>query len=528
MYYNNKVYTITQSFQMKRSALILQTVDNNKNEKLIENNQSDEFDRVHKFNLNLQWFMFFGLVLQAIAIQGLDYGIIVASYVGPVLLVSTFVYFLQFNQWLKGLIIGSIGVASSVAMMLATGGEDRLFLTFYITLMMIGLYFKVSLIVTYAILSNIVMIIFYTIQPEVVLPSANTQDFLSYLVLYNLAIVVLYTIAKWGNEYINEAKESKESAEQKAQQIKEVFDLLKESNLTMNKDLDGLRESTINLKDVSESINLASSEMASAISEEAVSLQSLHVKTQENNENLKDIKQSSETIASKAQESVALITTNEQQLEDTTKQMQDITDTVKSVSTNMNDLNEQLEGIDDIFEGLLAISSQTQLLALNASIEAARAGDQGKGFAVVAEEVRKLSELSKENVDQASTLISNIKRTKDETLNRVKFGEETTNVGMTLISEVYSGVKQTLGFVSEVQNLMENETHNINSLSTSFVSMEQQLEEISAIAEEQAASIQEVQATIEEETSQIRKIDDVVQNIANTSELLAQQVKSQN
>lgn len=495
-----------------------------------EINESDNNDtgvnRVHLFNVRLQWLIMFGLFLQATAIHGFAYGSLVLLYVGSVSVVSTIIYRITFNQWFKSLVIGSSSMVSMVLMMIATGGASHLFLALYITLMMVGLYFKVSLIGAYALLSNSVMIVFYSIQPTMVLPETDARSFISYLVLYNVAIAVLYTIAKWGNEYIDSAKASRDAAEASSKQISELFDLLKQSTVTMNTDLDGLRASTTSLTDVSESINTASSEMASAITEEATNLQQLHTQTQENNAHLTDIKTSSDEITNKAHESVSLMTTNEQQLDETTKQMQTITNTVSSVSDNMDVLNKHLAGIDDIFEGLLTISSQTQLLALNASIEAARAGEQGKGFAVVANEVRKLSEMSKENVDQASALIADIKQTKDETLSQVASGEQATAAGMILISDVHKGIKQTLGFVSEMQTLMVNESHNINSLSTSFTSMERQLEDISAIAEEQAASIQEVQATIEEETTQIKHIDDVVKNLAQTSELLATQVEN--
>lgn len=485
-----------------------------------------EMNRVHLFNVRLQWLIMIGLVLQATALSGFSYGLTVLLYVGSLSVITTIVYLIRFNQWFKGLIIGSSSMVSMILMMVATGGASHLFLALYITLMMVGLYFKVSLIVAYALLSNIVMGVFYSIQPAMVLPASDVRSFLSHLVLYNVAIVVLYTIAKWGNEHITAAKASQDDAEASAKQIAELFDVLKQSTLTMNSDLDGLRTSTTSLSDVSESINTASSEMASAITEEAMSLQQLHTRTRENNDHLNEIKTASDEIATKAHESVALMETNDQQLDETTKQMQTITDTVGLVNTNMHTLNSHLDGIDTIFEGLSTISSQTQLLALNASIEAARAGEQGKGFAVVANEVRKLSEMSAANVHQASALIADIKRTKDETLNQVVSGKQATETGMALISNVSDGVKKTGSFISRMHELMDAESHNINSLSISFTSMEQQLEDISAIAEEQAASIQEVQATIEEETSQIKHIDDAVKHLAETSARLAKHVEN--
>ncbi|WP_439096846.1 methyl-accepting chemotaxis protein [Bacillus massiliigorillae] len=99
-----------------------------------------------------------------------------------------------------------------------------------------------------------------------------------------------------------------------------------------------------------------------------------------------------------------------EQLVDQTMNMSDIDESVHDISKDITILLQILEQMQSIVQMVTSIADQTNLLSLNASIEAARAGEQGRGFSVVAEEVRKLSEDTKNSVSNVANLISNTNR----------------------------------------------------------------------------------------------------------------------
>ena len=166
-----------------------------------------------------------------------------------------------------------------------------------------------------------------------------------------------------------------------------------------------------------------------------------------------------------------------QTVETAKQQMMKISDSTSRIAELTNKLSKQSEEIGQITKVITAITDQTNLLALNAAIEAARAGEHGKGFAVVADEVRKLAEESNKSAGQIVALTNDIQT-------------DTRNVA--------DAVNEGLSSVKDGVMMINNAGDAFYSITTSIRDFTDQIEDISATSEQISASAEEVAASVTE------------------------------
>ncbi|MGE5703084.1 MAG: methyl-accepting chemotaxis protein, partial [Clostridia bacterium] len=179
------------------------------------------------------------------------------------------------------------------------------------------------------------------------------------------------------------------------------------------------------------------------------------------------------------------------------RQMNVIQSSVKESSQTIEELFSHSQEISKITDVITDISNQTNLLALNAAIEAARAGEAGRGFAVVADEVRKLAEQSKHSSDQISQLIGGV--------------QTGTNRAMEVMIRTEHDVRTGAKAADEAGHAFERIVSSIQSITG-------QIQEVSASAEEMSASSEEITATIEQVATTARDAAMYTQNVASASE----------
>ncbi|MEG0385342.1 MAG: methyl-accepting chemotaxis protein [Solibacillus sp.] len=215
--------------------------------------------------------------------------------------------------------------------------------------------------------------------------------------------------------------------------------------------------------DSSQAAAQASQESAHAMEETAVGVQRIAEATQV-------LHASSIEASNTADQGGAII-------EEAKKQMETINETTNSVNALVQKLAQQTEEINSISKVITDITDQTNLLALNAAIEAARAGEHGKGFAVVADEVRKLAEESKNSANSIVNLTLEIK-------------SDTENVERA-VSESLISVKDGVQIITEAGHSFTTIEQAVNQMTT-------QIQEISATSEQLSASAEEVTASVAE------------------------------
>jgi methyl-accepting chemotaxis protein len=182
--------------------------------------------------------------------------------------------------------------------------------------------------------------------------------------------------------------------------------------------------------------------------------------------------------------------------------------------------NKGIEKINLVTKVISDISGQTNLLSLNAAIEAARAGDAGKGFAVVADEIRKLADQSSKSVKEINSIVADILKKSENTVEIVKDIENITKYQS-------ESVIRTEEIFSKISNAIVKTKLQINELFELCKDMDFKKEEITAmiedlssISEETAATSQEVAADTETQLEMMSKIRDASQELAITAKNL--------
>ncbi|NPV87241.1 MAG: HAMP domain-containing protein [Anaerolineae bacterium] len=178
----------------------------------------------------------------------------------------------------------------------------------------------------------------------------------------------------------------------------------------------------------------------------------------------------------------------------TVESMQSIQRQVDVLAQRVEEMGQRSGQIVGVVELINDISSQTNLLALNAAIEAARAGEAGKGFAVVADEVRKLAERASNATGEIANLVKEIQNSVDEALAAMREGSQGVVVGVEKARDSGQMLDQILQSAEAVSAQLRQVSAAVRQINTASAEMGSAMESVSAVVEQNTAATEEMSA----------------------------------
>jgi methyl-accepting chemotaxis protein len=251
-------------------------------------------------------------------------------------------------------------------------------------------------------------------------------------------------------------------------------------------------------------------------------------------------------------ESTSSVQKGSDTVHDTIQGMMAIQQKVQFSGEKVQEMGTRSQQIGTILETIQDIASQTNLLALNAAIEAARAGEHGKGFAVVADEVRKLAERSSNATGEISRIIDDIQKTVNEAVTAMQEGSKEVKSGVdrakdagsalneileatqtvsqqtqqtvTVTQEMDRSARQLVDAVNSMTTVIQNNSQTTQQIADEARHVAKEVDNIASVSEENSAAVEEVSASAEEMSAQVQESNSAAQSLASMAQALQEVV----
>ncbi len=264
------------------------------------------------------------------------------------------------------------------------------------------------------------------------------------------------------------------------------------------------------------------SEVSTGSTETAEAIQVQLERTEQIQEHISKVKQTAAQIEQNMAETVQKVGEGKIQMTTLSERVEESTEANAQVAARMRALGEYTSQMNTIIETITSIAGSTSLLALNASIEAARAGDSGRGFAVVAEQISGLASQTKSATVSVTALIENINkelRSVEEAVEVVIESNKANADSAQAVSGSFMGIAQgTEEIGHRTQSLMEI----VADLETANADIVENIQTISAITEEVSAHAGETYNSCDKNTALVDAVTRIVENLNTDAQRLQQ------
>ncbi|MFB4366201.1 methyl-accepting chemotaxis protein TlpC [Bacillus sp. LR_6] len=365
--------------------------------------------------------------------------------------------------------------------------------------------------------------------------SLFTQFAIVLVIVIMVSVILVLVFTRKINKRLNALKSAFESAgngdmtievsDKTGDELSELSVYYNKMRMKLNDTIQTVQQSALQLASASQQLsagaeetNQASEKITEAVQQIANGAQDQITRIENSESSLKqasadirDISANTAAIADKGQLTQSKADIGQKEIANVQAQMDAIHQSIQKSGEIIHQLDGRSKQIEQILSVITQIADQTNLLALNAAIEAARAGEQGKGFAVVADEVRKLAEESQQSAGQISKLIIEIQKDMNRSARSVEHVKTEAAEGVTMIQRTRDAFKEIAAATGEISAEISDLSASVTNISASahqindsFAANMADIKEstkntrqAAALTEEQFAAMEEITAASE-------------------------------
>lgn len=342
-----------------------------------------------------------------------------------------------------------------------------------------GLYLVPKFAIIQMIIIDIMFTIMYIVHPEKADP---LSQYIMCVGLFTITSYIIYMLIKRGRAYIEIGHARAEEAEQLLLELKNAGEELQHNCDSSTNRIARLAEANERLENSAEDLRLGSVDITQGTLEVAETFRDVQERMQVTEQHIDALNQEVKKVETS-------LDNNKQNMAGMTSHMEALKNTVAATDNVFVNLQEQILEISKATEQLTKIASSTTMLALNASIEAARAGQMGAGFAVVASKVQELAEDSNNCSNHVVSVVNSMQQRIEETARQLSTSTNAINASLDSLHSYQDDFEQLTTQFGSLYSNIEEQNDNVHQMDAIFEDLKLKISEMTQSSEASQNSV---------------------------------------